>query len=182
MDGIVVGIGTALADDPELTARPPGPRRPVRIVLDSAARLPRTSRLVHSSGETPVWVAVNQRAPIDRCDALRSLGCEILEFPGEGAIPIEPLLDELGRRGLTNLLVEGGGHVLGAFFDGGAVDAVDVYVAPLLEGGRHGHHPALGKGCALMAQARRLERHEISNIDGDVRIHGTFPHPWLPVE
>lgn len=182
MDGILVGIGTALADDPELTARPPGPRRPVRIVLDSAARLPRESRLARSAREVPVWVAVNERAPADRCKTLRTLGCELLEFAGRGAIPVEPLLDELGRRRLTNLLVEGGGHVLGAFFDAGAVDAVDAYVAPIIEGGTHGHHPALGAGCSLMAQTRRLDRHEISNIDGDIRIQGTFPQPWLPLE
>ncbi len=145
MDGILVGIGTALADDPQLTARPPGPRAPVRIVLDSAARLPLTSLLVQTARAVPVWVAVNERAEHGRIDALRDRGCDVLTFPGTRAVPILPLLEELGRRGLTNLLVEGGGAVLGAFLDAGQVDAVDVYIAPIVEGGTHAFTPARGR-------------------------------------
>jgi diaminohydroxyphosphoribosylaminopyrimidine deaminase/5-amino-6-(5-phosphoribosylamino)uracil reductase len=182
MDAIVVGVGTALADDPELTARPAGPRRAVRIVLDGAARLPLESRLARSAREVPVWVAVTDRAPAARRAALGALGCEVVAFEGDGRVPVLPLLDELGGRGLTNVLVEGGGLVLGAFLDAGAVDAVDVYVAPLLEGGSHAYTPARGAGRALMSGAPRLERQEVSLVDGDVRIQGTFAHPWLGVE
>jgi len=182
MDGILVGIGTALADDPELTARPPGPRTAVRIVLDSAARLPATSRLARTARDVPVWVAANERAPLDRCTALRELRCEILAFEGSGSIAIGPLLDELGRRGVTNLLVEGGGQTLGAFLDAGAVDEVDVFIAPKLEGGSHPFTPARGQGHTLMSDALQLERHEISMIDRDVRLQGTLPQPWLKVE
>ena len=182
VDGILVGIGTALADDPELTARPPGPRRAARIVLDSAGRLPHASRLARSAREVPVCVAVNERASAAARAALRALGCDVLEFGGSGGIPILALLDELGRRGLTNLLVEGGGQVLGAFFDAGAVDAVDVYIAAAVEGGAHGFTPARGAGCSLMSGARRLERQEVSVVDGDVRIQGTLEQPWLPLE
>ncbi|MEO6808679.1 MAG: dihydrofolate reductase family protein, partial [Isosphaeraceae bacterium] len=85
----------------------------------------------------------------------------------------------LGRRGQTNLLLEGGGGVLGAFFDAGQVDAVEVFIAPLLEGGSHLFTPARGQGVTLMSAASRLERHEVHLIDGDVHLRGTFPHPWL---
>ena len=135
MDAILVGIGTALADDPQLTARPPGPRQPARVVLDGAARLPVRSRLAQTARDAPVWVAVTGQAPADRLASLAALGCEILAFPGDGRVPVLPLLAELSRRGVTNLLVEGGGQVLGAFLDAGQVDAVDVYIAPALEGG-----------------------------------------------
>ena len=119
MDAIVVGIGTALADDPELTARPPGPRAPVRIVLDSLARLAsgESSGPLRQRGSR--LVAVCGQAPPDRREGLRQAGCEILEFANETKIPIRPLLDQLVGGGLTNLLLEGGGRVLGAFFDAG---------------------------------------------------------------
>jgi len=182
MDAILVGIGTALADDPDLTARPPGPRRAARIVLDSAARLPVTSRLARSAREVSVWVAVTDRALADRRDSLTALGCEVLAFAGEGPVPIPDLLGELGRRGVTNLLVEGGGRVLGAFLDAGQVDAVDVYIAPRIEGGAPAFTPAQGRGHPLMAEALRLERHEVSVIDGDLRIRGTLPPSWRAAE
>ncbi len=182
MDAILVGIGTALADDPQLTARPPGSRRAVRVVLDSAARLPRESRLARTAREVPVWVAVTERATAECRDALASLGCEVLAFPGPGPVPIPALLDELGRRRLTNLLVEGGGRVLGVFLDEGEVDAVDVYLAPIVEGGSQIFTPARGKGRRHMRDAPRLDKQEVSVIDGDIRLQGTFPHPWLAGE
>ncbi len=178
MDAILVGIGTALADDPQLTARPPGPRQPVRIVLDGAARLPVGSRLAQTAREAPVWIAVTGQAPADRLAALAALGCEILEFPGDGRIPILLLLSELSRRGVANLLVEGGGQVLGAFLDAGHVDAVDVYIAPTLEGGDHSFTAARGVGRPTMDAVARLDWHEVTAIDGDIRLRGTLPASW----
>ena len=108
MDAILVGIGTALADDPQLTARPPGPRRAARVVLDSCRQAPpgqpaRPHR-PRDSGLGRRDRACRRR----RGAALAALGCDILALPGSGSVPIVPLLDELGRRGMTNLLVEGG--------------------------------------------------------------------------
>ncbi len=178
VDAILVGIGTALADDPQLTARPAGPRIASRIVLDSNARLPTQGRLAQSAREIPVIVAVSESAPAERREALAALGCEILVYPGTGSVPIRALLDELGRRRMTNLMVEGGGRVLGAFLDAGEVDAVDVYIAPIVEGGPAAFTPATGAGRALMSLAPRLERQEASLIDQDIRIQGTLAHPW----
>lgn len=178
MDAVVVGIGTALADDPSLTARPPGPRTPARIVLDRAGRLPTTSRLAQSARESPVLIAVTDLAPLDRREALAALGCEIVHFAGEGPVPILPWLEELGRRGMTNVLVEGGGRLLGALFDAGEIDAVDVYIATLLEGGPPRFTPIQGAGRSRMADSLRLERQEVSLIDGDVRLQGTLPRAW----
>ena len=114
MDAIVVGIGTVEADDPLLTARPPGPRSAARVVLDSSARLPNSSRLVQTSSEFPVIVAVNQSSAAQKRDQLTRLGCEVIAFPGQGRIPIAELLIELGGREMTHVLVEGGGQVLGS--------------------------------------------------------------------
>ncbi len=182
MDAIAVGIGTVLADDPQLTARPPGPRTAARVVLDSAARLPVNSRLARSAREVPVWLAVTRRAPAERLRILESMAVDILSFPVDGSIPIVPLLQELSRRDVTNLLIEGGGRVLGAFLDAGQVDAVDVFIAPLVEGGTHAHTPVLGAGVSLMSEAPSLDRHSIRAVDGDVRIEGTFPRPWLNLD
>lgn len=179
MDAVVVGIGTALADDPLLTARPPGPRTPVRVVLDSHARLPLASRLVRSAAAAPVLVAVNESAPAAHRHALAEAGCRVETFPGTAGIPVVPLLERLGAGGATNALVEGGGRVLGAFFDAGEVDAVDVFLAPAVEGGAHENLPVRGRGCARMADALRLETREVSLVDGDVRVRGTFARPWL---
>jgi diaminohydroxyphosphoribosylaminopyrimidine deaminase / 5-amino-6-(5-phosphoribosylamino)uracil reductase len=181
MDAILVGIGTAVADDPSLTARPPGPRVATRVVLDSAARLPIGSVLCSTARGLPTLVATTERAPSDRVAALEAKGCEVLKLPGEGSVPPDALLAELGRRGMTNVLVEGGGRVLGAFLDAGEVDAVDVFIAPIIEGGPPHHVPFLGSGAETMDLARRLERQELATLAGDVWLRGEFPHPWLAV-
>ncbi len=182
MDVIAVGIGTALTDNPELTARPPGPRIPLRLVLDGTARLSLNSRLVQTAREIPLLVAVTDRASIERVEALVNAGCEVARFPVQGAVPILPLLEELGRRGLTNLLVEGGGAVLGAFLDAGQVDAVDVFLAPAIEGGTHPFGPARGGGVSTMAEALRLVWSDVTLIDGDVRVRGALPRAWRQVD
>jgi diaminohydroxyphosphoribosylaminopyrimidine deaminase / 5-amino-6-(5-phosphoribosylamino)uracil reductase len=178
MDAIVVGIGTVEIDDPLLTARPLGPRSAARVVLDSSARLPPSSRLVQTSRETPVIVAVTQCSTAQTRDQLARLGCEVVLFPGRGQVPIADLLIELGRRGMTNVLVEGGGKVLGSFLDAGQVDAVDVYIAPALEGGDHARTAVRGRGVRLMREASRLRQLEVSEVSGDVRVKGHLPQPW----
>src|SRR6266852_1166563 len=105
MDAIIVGIGTVLADNPSLTVRPPGPRVPMRIVLDSHGRLPRGSSLATTAGDTPVLVVATESA--SNVSELRALGCQVLSVPSYNGRPdIVRLLDELGRRRLTNVLVE----------------------------------------------------------------------------
>jgi diaminohydroxyphosphoribosylaminopyrimidine deaminase/5-amino-6-(5-phosphoribosylamino)uracil reductase len=178
MDAIAVGIATVESDDPELTARPPGPRCPARIVLDSTARLPLASKLVRSAREVPVLVAVTERAPTRRREELARRGCDVLAFPSADMVPVPALLEELGRRGMTNILVEGGGRVLGSFLDAGQVDAVEVFLAPILEGGDHAHTAARGRGCARMHEALRLREPEVSRVGDDVRIRGRLPQPW----
>jgi diaminohydroxyphosphoribosylaminopyrimidine deaminase/5-amino-6-(5-phosphoribosylamino)uracil reductase len=178
MDAIVVGIATAEFDDPLLTARPPGPRTPARIVLDSAGRLPVSSRLVQTAREAPVIVAVTERAIALKRNQLSQLGCEVVAFPGDNRVPLASLLSELGRRGMTNVLVEGGGQVLGSFLDEGHVDAVLVFVAPALEGGDHGRTAARGKGLTFMRDAIRLRHVEVAQLGGDIHVGGILPRPW----
>lgn len=179
MDAIVIGVGTAVADDPMLTARPPGPRVATRVVLDASARLPTDARLVRTAREVPVLIATGDRAPRDRVDGLIAVGCDVLALPesAPGRVAIGPLLEELGLRRMTNILVEGGGRVLGSFFDAGEVDEVDIFLAPIIEGGTHDFAPVRGLGVDAIGDALRLESIEVSRVDEDVRIRGRAGRP-----
>lgn len=125
-DAILVGIGTALADDPLLTCRLPGlaARSPVRIVLDTQARLPPTSKLARTAREVPVWLVVAEGVAGERTAPLVAAGVEILTAPADpaGRPALDAVLAGLARRGITRLLVEGGSGVIGAFL---AADRID---------------------------------------------------------
>ncbi len=173
MDAIVVGIGTVLADDPLLTARPPGPRTPVRIVLDSHCRLPLTSRLATTARQAPVLVVSAGAEDKERAHALQALGCGWLALPDEKGRPgVRGLLEELGQRRMTNLLVEGGSEVLGSFLDAGEINEVHVFVAPWLAGGREARTPLGGEGVDRIADALVLEEWQMECIEGNVLLHG----------
>jgi diaminohydroxyphosphoribosylaminopyrimidine deaminase / 5-amino-6-(5-phosphoribosylamino)uracil reductase len=173
VDAILVGIATALADDPLLTARPPGPRTAARIVLDSRLRLPLTSQLVRTARTVPVIVAHSQDAEASRRQALEAAGCECLALHSAHEHPsLASLLDELGRRRFTNLLVEGGAKVLGRFRDLGEVDEVYAFVAPKLIGGAAALSAVGGEGAVTLADAPPLEVLGIERLENDVLIHG----------
>jgi len=173
MDAIIVGIGTVLADNPLLTARPPGPRTPTRVVLDSHGRLPPTSQLAQTARGTPTLVVTAEGLPAQRADDLRGSGCAVLPLPGEGGRPaIALLLDELGRRRMTNVLVEGGAEVLGSFVDSRAIDEVHVFIAPKLLGGAAARTAMAGQGVDIMAEALTLTEWHVETINGDVLLHG----------
>jgi diaminohydroxyphosphoribosylaminopyrimidine deaminase/5-amino-6-(5-phosphoribosylamino)uracil reductase len=179
VDAIAVGIATALADDPLLTARPvegstAGPRQPLRIVLDGQAQLPLTSKLVQTARQLPVLVAVGPQAPGDRLVALEAAGCEIWQGNGaDHAARTAALLTELGRRRLTNLLVEGGPTLLAGMFAADQIDEAWVFVAPLiLGGGSAGGSPSL-------SDVPRLAVEDVSFPGGDVLIRGTIGAPRI---
>ena len=131
-DGVCVGIGTVLADDPLLTNRSSSGGRPVRVVLDPKLRIPMDCWLVRTSTEAPVLVATTRAAlaKAEAAESLRDRGVEVLELPAvEGRIDLEALLDELGRRRWTYLLVEGGAKVLGSFTSCRLADELLVFVS-----------------------------------------------------
>lgn len=137
VDGIMVGIGTALADDPQLTARDVPIRRvATRIVLDSTLRTPPDSRLVRSAKRTPVLLMATDgamRRHARRAGRLTSAGVEIMTCRSRGArIDLADALDKLGRRGMTNLLVEGGAEVIAEFLNARLADEAVVFVSPMV--------------------------------------------------
>jgi diaminohydroxyphosphoribosylaminopyrimidine deaminase/5-amino-6-(5-phosphoribosylamino)uracil reductase len=178
MDAILVGRGTAEADDPLLTARPPGPRSPARFVLDSQARLSPESQLVRTAGEAPVIVATSEGADASRVAMLEQLGVEVLRLPDSATQPGRPdvlaLLQELGRRRMTNLLVEGGAGLFGALMDREMIDELHVFVGPRLFGGAEAKSPVGGLGLAEPPAADQLDVREITAIEGDVYIRSRW--------
>jgi len=173
MDAIIVGAGTARADDPLLTVRVPGPRTPVRVVVDSGASLPLDSQLVRTVDEAPVLLAVSEDAPAERIEKLRNAGVDILVAGGtESRVDLKKLLAELGRRSMTNVLIEGGGELLGAAFDGHFVDETHVFVAPKIAGGADAVTPVGGVGLELISEAGQLRGQTVELVGDDVYIHG----------
>ena len=171
MDAIIVGIGTVLADDPLLTARPAGPRTPARVVLDTKGRIPTKSQLVRTAKAAPTIVVTAGAAP--RTSELRDLGCEVLSLsPSDGRPDVRALLDELGRRRMTNVLVEGGSKVLGAFLDAAALDEAHVFIAAKLLGGEQAATPLGGAGHATIAEALTLADCRVEMVEGDFYLHG----------
>jgi diaminohydroxyphosphoribosylaminopyrimidine deaminase/5-amino-6-(5-phosphoribosylamino)uracil reductase len=173
MDAIIVGRETALRDDPMLTARLPGPRTAVRVVLDTVASLSPVSQLVRTASESPVLVAVGKQAPASNRRRLSDTGCEVFECPGETHVDrLHWLLEELGRRRMTNVLVEGGARVLGSLLDARQIDEVHVFIAPKLLGGAGAYVPFTGNGIAEMAEVLQIDAPEIETLGGDVYVHG----------
>lgn len=171
VDAIVVGRETAARDDPLLTARPPGPRTAIRVVLDTHALLGSDSQLVRTAGDAPVLVAVGQQSLVSNRERLSSRGCEVFVCEGQShAERLDGLLAELGRRQLTNVLVEGGGRVLGSLLDARQIDEVHVLIAPVLLGGAAAPTAIAGAGIAALGEALRLAAPEVRQLGDDTYV------------
>jgi diaminohydroxyphosphoribosylaminopyrimidine deaminase/5-amino-6-(5-phosphoribosylamino)uracil reductase len=176
VDAVVVGIGTALADDPQLTARIEDPdcpqvRQPRRVVFDATARLPLTSKLVVQAHEVPLTVVVSRAAPRSATDALESAGAEVIVATGEHEpARVRSALDQLGEQGIASILLEGGPHLAGAFLDAGEIDEVRLFLAPLLLGGSKARDPLEGEGVERISDALRALTLDAERIAGDVLI------------
>jgi diaminohydroxyphosphoribosylaminopyrimidine deaminase/5-amino-6-(5-phosphoribosylamino)uracil reductase len=159
-DAILVGIGTALADDPALTCRLPGlaRRSPVRIVLDAALRLSPQSRLAQTAGEVPVWVVANTAADAAREAALHSAGVEVLRLDASGGrFDFAVLLQVLAGRGITRLLVEGGPMVAATFLSADLVDTAALFRSDVVVGA-DGIDAFEGNALDALTQPGRLRR------------------------
>jgi diaminohydroxyphosphoribosylaminopyrimidine deaminase/5-amino-6-(5-phosphoribosylamino)uracil reductase len=174
-DAVAVGIGTAIADDPLLTARVEGAREPTRaprrVVFDSRARLPARSRLVQSAADSPVILICSPAAPRPAREVLAAAGVEVIVTEGEDeAARVAAGLDALGDRGVQWLLLEGGPRLAGAFLDAGEIDTVRAFVAPILAGGRDARGVLDGRGVASIADAVRALAVEVERIGDDTLI------------
>lgn len=193
--GVIVGIGTVLADDPMLTCRLEGNHhQPIRIVVDSNLRIPIDSQLVKTAKEYRTIVAcrhfdrseaerseveksslnVNkQKGFLDSLQTLEMRGLEVIHCASkDGHVDINDLMAQLGAQGIDSLLLEGGGTLNAAFLEAGCVDEVWAFIAPKIIGGEGAKTPVSGKGIDKMSEAINLQDIDIQNINGDILIKG----------
>jgi diaminohydroxyphosphoribosylaminopyrimidine deaminase/5-amino-6-(5-phosphoribosylamino)uracil reductase len=171
-DAVAVGIGTALADDPQLTARLEGVvRQPRRIVFDSLARLPLRSALVRDARQIPLTVVVSRAAPRAATDALETHGVDVIVATGENEpARVRSALDQLGTGEVGSILLEGGPHLAGAFLDAEEIDEIRLFLAPLVLGGRTARDPLEGEGVDMIADAARALTLECERVGEDLLI------------
>lgn len=170
-DAVMVGSGTVIADDPELTCRLPGlsDRKPVRIVIDGGMRVPLTARLVADARQTPTWFVVRHGISGERRDALVNCGVDLIDVPASatGETDLAAALAALAKRGITRVLVEGGARLAAALVRGGLVDRIAWFHAPSLIGGDG--RPALDAlGVAAPGEAPRFVRIGVETIGDDL--------------
>jgi diaminohydroxyphosphoribosylaminopyrimidine deaminase/5-amino-6-(5-phosphoribosylamino)uracil reductase len=161
---ILVGANTAIRDDPGLRG---GKRDPIRIVLDSNARIPLDSQLVKSAKERRTIVAVTESAPSSKLRKLERAGVQVIRLETSD---LRVVFEELARSGIHSILVEGGGEVHASLFESGLADEVLVVVAPKIAGGRDAVTPVEGEGLSKMAEALNLKDVTVERLGDDVLI------------
>jgi diaminohydroxyphosphoribosylaminopyrimidine deaminase / 5-amino-6-(5-phosphoribosylamino)uracil reductase len=172
-DAIMIGAGTASADDPMLTDRSgKARRRPlVRVVLDETLKMSRDSQLAASTHEAPVIVFAGESATKDKIEVLQSRGVEVIGDAANGR-NLVAVLKELGSRNLHSVLVEGGAGVAGKLLKSGLVDKVTFFVAPTIIGGRDAPNAIGGEGAETLADALELQDVEIVQRGRDIEVTG----------
>jgi diaminohydroxyphosphoribosylaminopyrimidine deaminase/5-amino-6-(5-phosphoribosylamino)uracil reductase len=175
-DAVLVGIGTALADDPLLTVRDAPGNSPLRVVLDTKLRLPLASRLVQTARETPTWVICTTDAPSSHEEALVERGVEVLRAPPSSEGRVDPLaaLRMLASRGIVTVMIEGGAELAGSVLAGAVVDELHCFIAPILLGprGRPGAVDWAGPATPAEAPCIGEPQWEVCGVDA---------HVWGPV-
>jgi diaminohydroxyphosphoribosylaminopyrimidine deaminase / 5-amino-6-(5-phosphoribosylamino)uracil reductase len=178
VDAVMVGIGTVLHDNPQLTARLPGRtvRQPLRVVLDSRLRIPLKAQVLStkSGGEILIVTAVHASKP--RIEKLQRLGATVLTLPAEqGRVSLHTCLIELGKRGITSVLLEGGSEMNASAFSAGLVNRVRLYIATMVLGGQDAKGIVGGASPASLTDAWRLKDLHITRVGEDILLEATVP-------
>jgi diaminohydroxyphosphoribosylaminopyrimidine deaminase/5-amino-6-(5-phosphoribosylamino)uracil reductase len=178
IDAILVGSSTVVVDDPLLTARPGGEeaaQQPLRVIVDTRGRIPPMAQVL--TGDAGTLVATGADSPPSWRASIEGRGAEVLSLPLAGEhVDVRALLEELGRRDIVTLLAEGGGVMLGAFFDAGLVDKVQAVIAPLIVGAADAPAAVAGEGAYRMADALRLRDMTVERLGDDLLVTG-YPQP-----
>ena len=175
-DAIMAGVNTILIDDPHLTCRCGGRggivrKQPLRVIVDGKGRTPLTARVFSEPGNT--LLALGRFVTSEEAAAFAQVGAELLELPSEGGrVNLGGLLKALGKRGITSVLVEGGGILLGSLFDCGLVDKVVAFIAPIVIGGREAKTAVTGNGVDKVVDSFKLERVSFQRFSEDLMISG----------
>ncbi len=181
--GILVGIGTVLADNPQLTVRDtanPNPHQPARFIMDTRLRTPLESKIATSAGDIPTYIICGTNADAAKRSALEEAGCRIWSFNADaltGAIDVQAVIERMGQAGIDSLIVEGGATTAGTFVDAGCADFVQAYIAPKITGGQGAANPIAGRGAKLMAHALPLQDPQVEQLGGDLLVSGPLAKP-----
>ena len=173
VDAVLVGIGTVLADDPMLTARRPGMRNPIRIVIDPHLKISLKAKLVASVSEAPTLVVTTALASSEKLRKLEKEGVQVMLLPhSKGKISFDDLFERLGKGGITSVLIEGGSRVNGMALRAGVVDKVIFYIAPTLLCGEDARSAVGGRSIPALDDALRIDDIQIRKVGEDLRIEG----------
>jgi diaminohydroxyphosphoribosylaminopyrimidine deaminase/5-amino-6-(5-phosphoribosylamino)uracil reductase len=175
VDGIMVGVETVKKDDPSLTTRLDGETGsdPTRIILDTHLSIPLSAKMLNQASDAPTWVVCGPHAPADRRAALEGSGARVVVGAMEtGRVDLQALMDQVGAMGITSLLIEGGGTVLGSAFAAEIVDKICFFYAPKILGGDDGVPICRGTGPESMQQSIPIHDLSVFRFDTDVMIQG----------
>lgn len=171
---IMVGVSTIAADDPQLTTRLSVPGlSPVRVIADSTLRIPETAKVL-SDGAAPTWILTTEQADPAKAERLTGRGAEIIRCGGGPRVDLREALVQLGKRGISSVLVEGGGRLNGALLERRLADEIVLFFAPKLIGGKEAAGNFMFAGYDLMRDAVFLRDMEVEQIGDNVCIRG-FP-------
>lgn len=175
-DAVMVGVNTVLSDDPRLTSRCCGKggmikKQPLRVIIDSNGRTPLTARVFTEPGKA--IVVMGRLASAEEREAFARVGAEVLEMPSpEGRVDLAGLLQLLGERGVTSILVEGGSILFGSLFDARFIDKVIGFISPIIIGGVAARTAVAGQGTERVAESLKLERIGVERCDEDIMVIG----------
>lgn len=175
VDAILVGINTVLADDPSLTVRLPGyhGKQPWRVALDAKGRIPLKSRLVQGNEDGRTWIFVSKNTSQRRVRQLLEQGIKVSRVnERNGRLNVAAVLKGLGDAGIVNLLVEGGGGVLGSFLDEQCIHEVCLFVAPMILGGKGSVKAFGGKGVLKWSESAKISECQVFKIKKDLIVKG----------
>jgi diaminohydroxyphosphoribosylaminopyrimidine deaminase/5-amino-6-(5-phosphoribosylamino)uracil reductase len=179
-DAIMAGANTVIADNPRLTCRCAGKggevrKQPIRVIVDGKGRTSAVAQVFNEAGQA--LLALDRSIEPERKKAFTQAGVELLELPAkQGQVDPEVLMKSLGERGITSILVEGGGILLGSLFDYKLVDKVIAFIAPIIIGGREAKTAVAGKGIERVINAIKLQRVSSEKFGEDIMISGYVKH------
>ncbi len=177
VDAVLVGIGTILADDPDLTTRLPEGEchHPDRVIVDTHLRIPNKARVLADRGRGRTILLAGKHAPAERARELQQLGATVLHAPGDQRrIDLASAMAQLAQLGITSVLIEGGSEIAASSIESGIVDKLIFFIAPLLIGGREAPPVIGGRGVGPLAEARRLRDVRWSAVGEDIMVEGTL--------
>lgn len=169
--GILVGVNTVIADNPELTTRIPNGRNPIRIILDSTLRIPLESRVV-TDGLAPTWIFTTENHDSVKKQELENAGIKVFVAGGEKHVYLQATLEILGEQFVSSLLIEGGGEINAAFLEHKLIDKLVLYIAPKVIGGKHSPSFLEGLGVLKMSEAIEFSDVAFTQVGKDFKFIG----------